>query len=58
MKGAGLPAPWQANALRSRDAVKQGHFTWKEWASASPIPPRRGRAREPDDGSQYYHYWL
>ena len=52
--------PWQAQAFAL--AVKlseQGHYTWKEWASALAhelqAASRRG---EPDDGSRYYEHWL
>jgi nitrile hydratase accessory protein len=52
--------PWQANAFAL--AVKlseQGHFTWKEWASALADTLRAAAERgEPDDGSRYYDYWL
>ena len=52
--------PWQANAFAL--AVKlseQGHFTWKEWASALAETLRAAAERgEPDDGSQYYRHWL
>lgn len=47
--------PWQAQAFAL--AVKlseQGHFTWKEWAAALS----EELAREPDDGSRYYEFWL
>jgi nitrile hydratase accessory protein len=52
--------PWQAQAFAL--AVKlseQGHFTWKEWASAlaDELKAAAGRG-EPDDGSCYYQYWL
>ena len=52
--------PWQAQAFAL--AVKlseQGHFTWKEWASA--LAETLGAAAdrgEPDDGSRYYDHWL
>ena len=52
--------PWQANAFAL--AVKlseQGHFTWKEWASALAETLKAAADRgEPDDGSRYYDYWL
>ena len=52
--------PWQAQAFAL--AVKlseQGHFTWKEWASALGDELETAAARgEPDDGSQYYHHWV
>jgi nitrile hydratase accessory protein len=52
--------PWEAQAFAL--AVKlseQGHFTWKEWASALADELKAAADRgEPDDGSHYYHYWL
>jgi nitrile hydratase accessory protein len=52
--------PWQAQAFAL--AVKlseQGHFTWKEWASALAEELRAAASRgEPDDGSRYYQHWL
>ena len=52
--------PWQAQAFAL--AVKlseQGHFTWKEWASALGDELRAAADRgEPDDGSRYYYHWL
>ncbi len=52
--------PWQAQAFAL--AVKlseQGHFTWKEWASALADELKAAEDRgEPDDGSQYYHHWV
>lgn len=52
--------PWQAQAFAL--AVKlseQGHFTWKEWASALADEIKAAASRgESDDGSRYYHYWL
>jgi len=52
--------PWQAQAFAL--AVKlseQGHFTWKEWASALADELKAAANRgEPDDGSRYYHHWL
>jgi nitrile hydratase accessory protein len=52
--------PWQAQAFAL--AVKlseQGHFTWKEWASALADEIKAATARgEDDDGSRYYHHWL
>jgi nitrile hydratase accessory protein len=58
--GPAFAEPWQANAFAL--AVKlseQGHFTWKEWASALADTLRAAAERgEPDDGSRYYDYWL
>ena len=52
--------PWQAQAFAM--AVKlsaQGHFTWKEWASALADEIKAAGDRgEGDDGSRYYEYWL
>jgi len=52
--------PWQAQAFAL--AVKlseQGHFTWKEWATALADELKVAASRgEPDDGSRYYEYWL
>jgi nitrile hydratase accessory protein len=52
--------PWQAQAFAL--AVKlseQGHFTWKEWATALAAEIRAaGERGEDDDGSRYYHHWL
>lgn len=52
--------PWQAQAFAL--AVKlseQGHFTWKEWATALADELKSAADRgEPDDGSQYYEHWL
>lgn len=52
--------PWQAEvfALAVRLSA-QGHFTWKEWASAlADEVSGAARRGEPDDGSRYYHFWL
>jgi nitrile hydratase accessory protein len=52
--------PWQAQAfaLAVRLSV-QGHFTWKEFASALAVELRTASDRgEPDDGSHYYEHWL
>jgi nitrile hydratase accessory protein len=52
--------PWQAQAFAL--AVKlseQGHFTWKEWATALADELKIAASRgEPDDGSHYYEHWL
>jgi nitrile hydratase accessory protein len=52
--------PWEAQAFAL--AVKlseQGHFTWKEWATALAGELKAASDRgEPDDGSRYYHHWL
>jgi nitrile hydratase accessory protein len=52
--------PWQAQAFAL--AVKlseQGHFTWKEWATAlAEELQAAGDSGNPDDGSHYYEHWL
>jgi nitrile hydratase accessory protein len=52
--------PWEAQAFAL--AVKlseQGHFTWKEWASALADELKTAAdSGEPDDGSHYYEHWL
>jgi nitrile hydratase accessory protein len=52
--------PWEAQAFAL--AVKlseQGHFGWKEFASALAEELKDAANRgEPDDGSHYYHHWL
>jgi nitrile hydratase accessory protein len=52
--------PWQAQAFAL--AVKlseQGHYTWKEWATALAEQLQAAADRgEPDDGSRYYEHWL
>ncbi|PWT79631.1 MAG: nitrile hydratase accessory protein [Blastocatellia bacterium] len=59
-EGPVFAEPWQAQAFAL--AVKlseQGHFTWKEWASALAAEIRAAAGRgEADDGSRYYHCWL
>src|SRR5262245_4588953 len=52
--------PWQAQAFAlAVNLSKQGHFTWKEWATelAATLKAVSDRG-EPDDGSRYYDYWL
>lgn len=52
--------PWQAQAFAL--AVKlseEGHFTWKEWASALADELKAAADRgKSDDGSHYYEHWL
>ena len=52
--------PWEAQAFALAVRLsEQGHFTWKEWASALAAELKDAKDRgEPDDGSRYYHYWL
>ena len=52
--------PWEAQAFAlALKLSEQGHFTWKEWASALADELKAAADRdEPDDGSHYYHHWL
>lgn len=52
--------PWQASAFALAVSLsRQGHFSWKEWATALADELKASSARgEPDDGSHYYHCWL
>lgn len=52
--------PWQAQAFALAVRLSaEGHFTWKEWASALAAELQAAANRgEPDDGSRYYHHWL
>lgn len=52
--------PWQAQAFAlAVELSEQGHFTWKEWASALAETLKAAADRgEPDDGSRYYQHWL
>jgi len=52
--------PWEAQAFAL--AVKlseQGHFTWKEWATALADEFKAAEDRgQPDNGTGYYRHWL
>lgn len=52
--------PWQAQAFAlAVNLSQQGHFTWKEWATALADELKAAADRgEPDDGSHYYEHWL
>lgn len=52
--------PWQASAFALAVSLsRQGHFSWKEWATALADELKASSARgEPDEGSHYYHCWL
>jgi nitrile hydratase accessory protein len=52
--------PWQAQAFALALRLSaQGHFTWKEWATALAEELKAAADRgEPDDGSHYYEHWL
>ncbi len=63
IRGEGEPVfsePWQAQAFALAVRLsEQGHFTWKEWASALADELKAAADRgEPDDGSRYYEHWL
>ena len=52
------PGEAQAFAMAVR-LSEQGHFTWKEWATALADELKAAADRgEPDDGTRYYHHWL
>jgi nitrile hydratase accessory protein len=52
--------PWQAQAFALAVRLSsQGHFTWKEWATALADELKAAAERgEADDGSRYYEHWL
>jgi nitrile hydratase accessory protein len=52
--------PWQAQAFAMAVRLSaQGHFTWKEWASALAEELKAAADRgELDDGTRYYLHWL
>ncbi len=52
--------PWQAQAFALAVRLSaDGHFTWKEWASALADELAAAAHRgEPDDGSLYYLHWV
>jgi nitrile hydratase accessory protein len=52
--------PWQAQAFALAVGLcANGHFTWKEWASALAEELKSAADRgAPDDGSRYYEHWL
>jgi nitrile hydratase accessory protein len=52
--------PWQAQAFALTVKLSaQGHFTWKEWATALAEELQAAANRgEPDDGRHYYEHWL
>jgi nitrile hydratase accessory protein len=53
-------APWEAQAFAMALALhERGAFTWTEWAQALAEVIAEVRSRgDPDDGSDYYRYWL
>ena len=59
-QGPVFAEPWQAQAFAlSVRLSAQGHFTWKEWATALAAELKSAEERgQPDDGSQYYVHWL
>ena len=52
--------PWHAEAFALAVRLSaQGHFTWKEWATALADELKASaERRDPDDGSRYYDCWL
>jgi len=59
-EGPVFAEPWQAQAFALAVKLSEdGHFTWKEWATALASELRAAADHgEPDDGSRYYHHWL
>ncbi|MGA2714907.1 MAG: nitrile hydratase accessory protein [Bryobacteraceae bacterium] len=59
-QGLVFAEPWQAQAFALAVRLSaQGHFTWKEWATALAAELKAAEERgQPDDGSQYYVHWL
>jgi nitrile hydratase accessory protein len=59
-EGPVFAEPWQAQAFALAVRLsEQGHFTWKEWASALAAELKAAANRgEPDDGSRYYEHWV
>lgn len=59
-EGPVFAEPWQAQAFAlAVELSAQGHFSWKEWASALADELKAAADRgEPDDGSRYYEHWL
>jgi nitrile hydratase accessory protein len=59
-EGPVFAEPWQAQAFAlAVELSARGHFTWVEWAAtlAKEIQAA-SHSSEPDDGSNYYRYWL
>jgi len=58
--GPTFAEPWQAQAFGLAVRLSaEGHFTWKEWATALAQELKAAADRgEPDDGSRYYEHWL
>ena len=52
--------PWQAQAFALVVKLsEQGHFTWKEWATALANELKAAEERgQPDDGTRYYNHWV
>ncbi len=52
--------PWEAQAFAIAVRLSaNGHFTWKEWATALAEELKVAADRgEPDDGTRYYQHWL
>jgi nitrile hydratase accessory protein len=52
--------PWEAQAFALAVRLcEAGYFSWNEWAEALSSELKAAADRgEPDDGFNYYHYWL
>ena len=59
-EGPVFAEPWEAQAFALAVTLsEQGHFSWKEWATALAAQLKAAASRgEPDDGSRYYHHWV
>jgi nitrile hydratase accessory protein len=59
-EGPVFAEPWQAHAFAlAVELSARGHFTWAEWAAAlTKEIQAASHGSEPDDGSNYYSYWL
>jgi len=59
-EGPVFAEPWQAQVFAlAVELSAQGHFTWAEWAATLTKEIQAASdSGEPDDGSNYYSYWL
>jgi nitrile hydratase accessory protein len=59
-EGPVFAEPWQAQAFAlAVELSARGHFTWAEWAATLTKEIQAvSQGSEPDDGSNYYSYWL
>jgi nitrile hydratase accessory protein len=58
-EGPVFAEPWQAQAFAlAVELSARGHFTWSEWAATLAEEIQASHGSGPDDGSNYYSYWL